>query len=118
MAFQTPGYKLPAHAAGADLRTHQFKAVIISTSTVNQVTLPAGGEKIAGVLQNKPNTNQAAEVVVDGVSKAIAGAAIAQGAEVEVDSAGKVITLAAGVSVGIALIAASADGDIISVLLK
>lgn len=117
MAWQTPGFMLPGHVAGADLSAKQFTAVIIN-STVNEVVTTAGTEKIAGVLQNKPTAGQAAQVMVDGVTKGVAGAAITQGAEVEVLAGGKFTPLSAGVSVGIALIAAAADGDIISVLLK
>ncbi len=53
-----------------------------------------------------------------GTSKAIAGAAIAAGALVEVHTTvAKVVTKSAGVSIGRALTAAGADGDEIEVLI-
>lgn len=53
-----------------------------------------------------------------GTSKAIAGAAIAAGALVEVHTTvSKVVTKSAGVSIGRALTAAAADGDEIEVLI-
>lgn len=56
--------------------------------------------------------------VVAGTSKAIAGAAIAVGALVEVHTTvTKVVTRSAGVSIGRALTAAAADGDEIEVLI-
>lgn len=60
-----------------------------------------------------------AEVPVDflGTTVVTAGAAIAQGARVEVGAGGKAVTLAAGKAVGIALQAAAADGDRIEVAL-
>lgn len=51
-----------------------------------------------------------------GTAKAVAGAAIAAGAAVEVGSAGKVVAKSAGVTIGRALTAAAADGDQIEVL--
>lgn len=49
------------------------------------------------------------------VAMVTAGAAIAAGAQVEVGTAGKAITLAAGVPAGRALTAAAGDGSIIEV---
>lgn len=56
-------------------------------------------------------------VTAGGTAIAVAGAAIALGAAVEVGAAGKVVTLAAGVPIGRALQAAAADGDQIEVLI-
>lgn len=58
------------------------------------------------------------QVEVVGTTKAIAGAAIAAGALVEVGTTvTKVVTKSAGVSIGRALTAAAADGDVIEVLI-
>ncbi len=52
-----------------------------------------------------------------GTAVATAGAAIADGAELEVGAAGKLITKAAGVVVARARQAAAADGDLLEVFL-
>lgn len=52
-----------------------------------------------------------------GTSIAIAGGAIAEGAELEVGAGGKLVTKAAGITVARAEQAASADGDRIEVYL-
>lgn len=65
----------------------QFLGVKLSTAvdlTVNLTT--ASGERIIGVLQNKPSTGLAADVGFSGMTKAVAGASIDPGAEVMVSS--------------------------------
>ena len=59
------------------------------------------------------------QVAIDvaGTAVAIAGAAVAVGADLEVGAAGKLVTKAAGVSVGRALQAAGADGDLFEIML-
>jgi len=117
MAYEVPGFKLPGHTASADLSASQFLAVVPHT-TAGQVALAGAGVKIAGVLQNDPAAGEAAEVMVDGVTKGVSGAAISAGDEVEVDAAAKFITLSSGISVGFAIEAAAGADDILSVLLK
>lgn len=117
MAYERPGEKLTGHAAAADYSvTGQYLAVQVTAEGV--VTLAAGNAGVVGVLQNDPIAGAAAEVMTTGTTKAIAGAIIAVGAEVEVESGGKFITLAAGMKRGVALAAAAADGDLITVLLQ
>lgn len=119
--------------AGADLSSSQY--LFVECSAADTVTVcNAAGERAIGVLQNDPTTNGAATVAVSGVVKVKAGAAVSANALVKTNSSGKAITAAAatvdtsdtgGASdpvvgsyvMGIALNAASADGDIISVLL-
>jgi len=60
--------------AGADLRTKQFYIVKIDTSTGKVVLGSSAGEKCLGVLQNAPNSDQAALVRVFGVTKVKSGA--------------------------------------------
>lgn len=54
-------------------------------------------------------------VDADGVLTGRAGAAIAAGADLEVGSAGKLVTLSAGVKVATAMEAAAADGDLFKI---
>jgi len=116
MAWELPSFKLPGFTAEADLSAAQFLGVNGGTAA-GQVALAGAGEAIFGVLQNKPTAGQAAEVMNKGVTKGISGAAILVHVQVEVDAAGKFITLAAGVPVGFALEAAGAADEIITVLL-
>jgi hypothetical protein len=75
------------------------------------------GEFAVGVLEDAPSAaGEVASVVIGGVAKVKAGAAITAGAAVASDSAGEAITAAtADIRLGIALETA-ADGDIISIV--
>lgn len=117
MAYEAPGHKKVGVEASADLSASQFHAVKMSATGVE---LAGVGDAISGVLQNKPGAlGQAAEVTADGESKAVAGAAVVRGVDLEVDASGRLITAANSGSyiVGEALEAAGADGDIMAVSL-
>lgn len=119
MATQQPGFSIGTLTAAADLSAKQFYAVRVSAA--QQVNVPgSAGLAILGILQNKPESGKVADVMVTGVTKVKAGAAISAGARVMADNGGKIITLATSGSVGIgfALEAAGADGDIISIALN
>ena len=77
----------------------------------------ATGGTAAGLTYTKAAANENVSVTLLGVARAEAGAAIAEGAELQVGNDGKAITRAAGKTVGWALDAASADGDEISVFI-
>lgn len=106
--------------AGADLSSYQYCAVY--TSGANTVSLAAtAGMNATGILQDEPAASgRAAKVGIFGRTKAKAGAAISAGADVAVQvTTGRVVTAVTGDYVlGTALEAATANGDIISVLLK
>jgi hypothetical protein len=74
----------------------------------------AGGA-VYGILQDTPQLGQPARVGLFGITKAVAGAAITAGAQLDCDAAGRVVTHTAGIIVGIALESASAAGQIIAV---
>ena len=115
MATEQNGFKLGSEVAAADLSGSQFRAVRVTSTGIN---LPAAGGAIDGFLQNKPESGKVCSVAVDGVSKCVASAALAKGAEVSVDATGKVQAAASGhYIVGKLLEASSADGDIVSVLI-
>lgn len=64
--------------AGADLSTHQYKFVeITGAGTVNVCN--AATDRPIGVLQNKPTSGQACEIVVIGVTKVSSDAALTAG---------------------------------------
>ena len=117
MAFEGNLRTIPGVVASADLSAHQFKFVNISATGAALITT-AGGI-VDGVLQDKPSAlNRAASVAYSGVSKVMAGAAVTQGARVMSNATGKAITATATNNIsGTALEAASADGNIIAVLL-
>jgi hypothetical protein len=119
MATQTPGINIGSQLAGADLRTAQFKFVKLNGS--GQVVIAsAAGEKVLGVLQNKPNTGEVADVMLIGVTKLISGAAVTAGALVMTDANAKAITAATTGSTiaGWALeTAGSGAADVITVVL-
>lgn len=117
MAYEVPGNLNGNHVANADLTGAQYTAVVVNAS--GKIAVVGAGLSILGVLQNKPNTDQAAQVMVDGVSKFRAGAAVAIGAKVMADATGRAITATAtNQGLGIALTAAAAANDVISVQLK
>lgn len=94
----------------------QFFAVAVST-VADRLALLASvqGQKIYGVLQNKPKLGDAADVGFFGPTKMQAGAAITRGADLMVNASGTFITWTAAsgyTKVGIALESASGAGAI------
>jgi hypothetical protein len=114
---------LPA-AADYQTTSKQFYAVDIN-ATGQAVLVSAAGQRVVGVLQNKPLANQAATVQVAGVTKMIASGVIATGATVASDAAGKAkaasalvqATGAASNVIGICLDGSGTANDVITVLL-
>src|SRR5687768_2741480 len=95
MAFENPLYCPPGLVAGADLSAHQFKFVKLSGTGLQVVVCSAAGENAFGVLQDKPDAQgKAASVATLGVSKVVAGGAIAPGDLVTTDAQGRAIAAA------------------------
>lgn len=129
MAIESPIHQF-SFTATADLSAKQYYLVdcdaATSTSGVTNVITPsAAGAAAIGVLQNKPAAGQTAEVLLLGITKAVAGAAIAAGDLLMSDSTGRVITATAAGAfpathfiIGRALNAAAAAGVIVSVVLQ
>lgn len=119
MSWEQPGLKIGSLTASADLSGKQYCfAVLSGAGTVNAAA--ASNVQCVGVIQNKPISGSTAEIVVNGVSKVAAGAALSVNAEVMADATGRAVTAATtGNRVqGIALEAATAAGQIIAVLLN
>ena len=117
MAFEIPGFSLSVEAS-ADLSAFQHHFVEVDSN--GQLTVSnSAGESVFGVLQNNPNAEgRAGNVMKDGVSKVVAGAAITVGALVQTNASGRAITAAsADFVVGRALDAVGADGELISIAL-
>jgi len=118
MAWQSPQTRVTGLNAAADLSvTRQFRYVDVTGDQVVNLTAAAG--KAVGVLQNNPGLNEPATIFgVGSVSKVTASAAIAAGAIVGAAASGKARTaVSADIRLGVALEAAAADNDEISVLL-
>jgi hypothetical protein len=102
VAYEVPGFKIPALLAAADLRTHQYKLVNLNAS--GQVALAGSGTRAIGVLQNKPNTGEVCEIIHDGISKVVLGATVTAGDEVMSDASARAITgTATNQGLGVAL---------------
>jgi hypothetical protein len=105
--------------AGVDLSANIYRFVrITAANVVGLVT--AATQVTLGLQNNKPLSGQVVDVVTNGVTKMVAGAAIAAGAEIMPDSTGRGITAvtAANRTTGaIALEAAAAAGDVITVFI-
>ncbi len=120
--FVTRYETIPGLTANADLSTHQFKVVSLQ-STAGVCQLAATSiivSKVVGVLQNNPKSGEIAEVAYSGIVKAIAGTStIVVGSVLAVNTTSRVVgsTTDNVQAIGKSLTAASAIGDIISVLL-
>lgn len=131
MSFQGHGTDITV-AAGADLSLKQFYAVKLDANA--QVVAAGAGEDAIGVVQNKPKLGEMATVRIAGITKMVAGAAIAAGARVASGAAGKGKTavaaytntsdagaaqdaLVGSFSLGHALEAAAGDGIVFALLI-
>lgn len=116
-AYENVVSTMQAVTAAADLSAKQFFCVKVTAE--NAVNLAGAGEAVDGVLQNKPTSGQEATVWgVGSTTKAVAGAAVAAGADVTPDANGKLVTAGTGDYIlGRALFAASADLERISVFI-
>lgn len=103
MSFGNVNHHTVSLPAGADLTTKQFLAIKVNSS--GQAVVAGAGEFAAGILQNKPNSGQAATVAYGGISKAIAGGNVTAGMTVAADATGKVVDAAEAVI-------ASLDGNV------
>jgi hypothetical protein len=106
--------------ASGDLSDYQYYLVKSGTGERRVSVNTSAGGAVVGVLQNKPDAvGAAATVAISGVVPVIAGDAIDAMAQVTSDSSGRVVAYSeTDVIVGRALQAATAAGDIISVLLQ
>lgn len=121
MAIEAAGKFLVGVTASADLSAKQFRFVKVSgdfTATV----CAAATDIPCGVLQDKPTSGTAAAIMVDGISKVVAGGTIAAGALVGTDANGAAVALVAGTDTTKYPVAqalqAAVSGDIFSVELN
>ena len=72
MAWELPNFVITL-PAGADLSSSQYFFVKVNSSG-QAVVCATAGEAAIGILQNKPTSGQAAQIMVQGVSKLVVGA--------------------------------------------
>lgn len=115
MAFEQ-GLQTVTMPVNADMSAKQY---FIMKNVAGSAAVCTAGVQPLGVLQNDPAASgRAGTIGVGGISKVVAGAAISAGAYVSSDSAGKAVTaVSADFALGIAVTAATADLDVISVQL-
>ena len=97
--------------AGADLSAKQNLFIAFDG------TVCGSGAKPLGVLAANTEDGEQAPVCCVGIALVYSGAALAQGAKVQCNAAGKAITYAAGAVAGYALDAATGADELIRVLL-
>lgn len=115
-----------SYVAGADLTARQFRFVRLSTTADNTVIICGAGEKPFGVLLNKPNTGETAQIAPCGTGAICtlevdgAAGAIVRGDALASDADGQgVVDATDGAQVGaIAQQTSSALGDLITVALR
>lgn len=120
MTYEIPG-QIITLPAGQDLSSDQFKLVALASDGQVDVVATTSTLAVVGVLQNKPSAaGYAAEIMVSGVTKCIAGETIDEGEYVcpSAVTAGRVddADTATDRIIGMALTGGAA-GEYISVLL-
>lgn len=121
MAYEIPCFSITL-PAGGDLSSSQFKFVKLNSSG-QVVDIAAATDIPVGVLQNKPASGGAAEVMVIGISKVQGDADLAKGAQIGTSSDGQAAAYVNGTDttkyvVGQVLLDNSAAGGIASALIN
>jgi len=111
------GYNKPAFIAGEDLTSYQWHFVYLSADNTVKVC-DSGNEDVIGILENKPESGQAAKVATVGMfSKLVLGETITVGQELTSTSDGHGEAVdAAGEYAGAKALMAGDENDIIEVL--
>ena len=123
MAYEISNYSVKVTlVAGADLSSKQYTFVKLNSSG-EAIAAAAATDIPVGVLQNAPIAGQEAEVLIVGGTKVVAGAAIAEGAQLGTSATGKAVALVAGTDttkyvVGTLLTESAADGNIVTAVIN
>lgn len=94
MAYEIPLFSFTLEAA-ADLSSSQYKFVKLDSSG-NAAAIAAATDIPVGVLQNKPTSGQAAEIMALGISKVQGDADLAKGNQIGTSADGQAVALTAG----------------------
>jgi hypothetical protein len=113
----------PGLRAGGDLRALQYRVMrgagsgYTNMSSVTAVT-SLGAQQVLGVLQNDPNTDEAATVAFQGLSKVVTGAAVTAQMLATHNASGQAIDAVSGaVVIGRFMEATNAAGEIATIML-
>jgi hypothetical protein len=103
--------------ANEDLSSYQYYAIKMNTSEKIILASDAGDEML-GVLQDEPAAaDRACEIAFGGITKAVGGEAIEEGAKVGVGAGGKFVTYTTGGVAGYAVTPCGGDGQQFSLLI-
>lgn len=111
--------RIPGLLAGADLDAKQYYPVRLAATTAKTVLVAAAATAaLIGILQNDPKSGEAASVVCSGLTKSVAGGAIAPGDMITVNSTGQCVatTTANNKVIGKAVTAATTAGDLFELI--
>jgi len=99
MALEIPGKVISIFNATADLSALQYTFVSLTTLGGITGTTIGTDARLLGILQNTPTSNQACEVMYDGVSKLVSGTtSIVIGDYVGSTAGGRAVTATSGTS--------------------
>ena len=123
MAIEKEGFKFSGvyYNASATTRATQYSVMQARGTTYNLqvIEVTAGTNTPCGIIQNTPLSGQAAEIMVSGISKAVCGAACADGVVVSGATGGKTYPATNGDSVlGQMVVGGTADLEVGSVLMS
>ena len=96
--------------AEPDISAKQYNVAVIGSATGKCMVSSQAGDQALGILQNKPQSGEAAKVRVLGISKAYAGTTITAGQYTRAGVLGTLCTGNSGNVVGTALTDAASGG--------
>ena len=109
---------LPGMMTSVDLSAHQFLAVQMTPAADFTVEPCVAGATFLGVAYNNPsNVGESTTVMVRGMVKMVAEAALSAGDPVDVGPASGAILAAGADTIGVAVTNAAAAGEIVSVFI-
>lgn len=115
MAIEVPGFKPGIFVAGQDLSAQQFRFVKLNSSGL-VVPIAAATDQPIGILQDKPAAaGRSAEIMMDGISKLVAGEAMTPAASVGPTANGRGDASSPSVPVGIVVEGTAAADEVGSV---
>lgn len=115
IAYEIPDFYLGILPAGADLSAKQYKAMDVAAGPV--IAQCDAAAAMVGILQNAPVMGEAAQLMVEGVSKALLAGVVVEGSILAVDATGGLRVAASG-EFGVAkALQAGASGAVVAVLL-
>lgn len=97
MAYDFSAYSIrTTFTAGADLSSKQFHFVEVDPATGNVTAVDGATDRPIGVLQNAPTSGQAADVLIAGGTKVVAGGTASPGQPLFASASATAVTLVVG----------------------